>query len=259
MYAGVSRVISRFGIDPRVFSLMPFGGAGLMLACYLAKALKVQKLLVPTTPGVLSALGGLIADVKNDFVRTTYCDLNAATVGSLAQAASELEAQARAWLVAEVGTDADAEIDISADMRYRGQSFEIDTPVERAWLEAGAIDSLSQAFHKEHERLYGHGDASAGVQVVAMRLVITSRTPKPELNHIAQGAGVPPRESTLRIWLEGQYRDVPLYRREKLLAGQAFSGPAIVAQDDCTTCVLPGFDARVDTYGNLELTALALN
>jgi len=259
MYAGVSRVISRFGIDPRVFSLMPFGGAGPMLACYLAKALKVQKLLVPTTPGVLSALGGLIADVKNDFVRTTYCDLNAATVGSLAQAASELEAQARAWLVAEVGTDADAEIDISADMRYRGQSFEIDTPVERAWLEAGAIDSLSQAFHKEHERLYGHGDASAGVQVVAMRLVITSRTPKPELNHIAQGAGVPPRESTLRIWLEGQYRDVPLYRREKLLAGQAFSGPAIVAQDDCTTCVLPGFDARVDTYGNLELTALALN
>lgn len=92
-----------------------------------------------------------------------------------------------------------------------------------------------------------------------MRLVITSRTPKPELNHIAQGAGVPPRESTLRIWLEGQYRDVPLYRCEKLLAGQAFSGPAIVAQDDCTTCVLPGFDARVDTYGNLELTALALN
>src|SRR5690606_38113452 len=83
MYAGVSRVISRFGIDPRVFSLMPFGGAGPMLACYLAKALKVQKLLVPTTPGVLSALGGLIADVKNDFVQTTYCDLNVGTLPGL--------------------------------------------------------------------------------------------------------------------------------------------------------------------------------
>jgi N-methylhydantoinase A len=80
MYAGVSRLVSRFGIDPRSFALLPFGGAGPMLACHLARALKIDKIVVPMTPGVLSALGGLIADTKNDFVRTTYYNLDASTL-----------------------------------------------------------------------------------------------------------------------------------------------------------------------------------
>jgi N-methylhydantoinase A len=227
-----------------------------MLACYLAKALSMPRLLVPTTPGVLSALGGLVADIKNDFVKTTYCDLDTRSMTELAKVAQDLETKAREWLASETGSHDGAEIQVSADMRYRGQSFEIDTPLDPRWLAAGDIGAVTRAFHQEHERLYGHGDASAEVQVVALRLVITASTPKPELRRIEGGTGQPVADAVRDIWLEGRMRKVPVYQRRALLAGHAFEGPAIVAQDDCTTCVLPGFKATVDVYGNLELIAL---
>ncbi|CAB3728439.1 hydantoinase/oxoprolinase family protein [Paraburkholderia rhynchosiae] len=256
MYAGVSRLSSRFGIDPRTFALMPFGGAGPMLGCFLARALNVRNLLVPTTPGVLSALGGLIADTKNDFVRTTYYPLDRASLVLLAQDLAHLEADARAWVIRETGTDATADIAVSADMRYRGQSFEIDTPIEAEAIISGDINAIAQAFHREHARLFGHSDEKSPIQVVALRLVITAPTPKPELPHIAMGDGAPRVESEIDVYLDGSWRRVPLYQRSSLLAGHRFAGPAIVAQDDTTTCVLPGFDGRVDEYGNLFLEAV---
>lgn len=259
MYAGVSRVISRFGIDPREFSLMPFGGAGPMMACYLAKALNVQRLLVPTTPGVLSALGGLVADIKNDFVSTVYSALNETTISGLSSVVGDLEQKARAWLRAETSNDGDREADIalSAEMRYHGQSFEIDTPLQPRWLVERDLAAIRSAFHAEHERIYGHADAAGAVQIVAVRLVIAARTPKPELRRIASSSESPQALLIKPVWMEGRMRDVPVYQRSDLLAGQRFEGPAIVAQDDTTTCVLPGFVAVVDAFGNLELTAAA--
>jgi N-methylhydantoinase A len=256
MYAGVSRLSSRFGIDPRTFALMPFGGAGPMLGCFLARALNVRNLLVPTTPGVLSALGGLIADTKNDFVRATYYPLDRASLALLREDLAHLEADARAWVIREAGTDAAAEIVVSADMRYRGQSFEIDTPLAMEALTGGDLEAIAQAFHREHARLFGHSDEKSPIQVVALRLVITAPTPKPELPRIAMGEGAPRVESEIDVYLDGAWRRVPLYPRAALLAGHRFTGPAIVAQDDTTTCVLPGFDARVDEYGNLFLEAV---
>jgi N-methylhydantoinase A len=256
MYAGVSRLSSRFGIDPRTFALMPFGGAGPMLGCFLARALNVRNLLIPTTPGVLSALGGLIADTKNDFVRTTYYPLDCASLNLLAKDLAQLEAEARAWVVQETGTDATAEIVVSADMRYRGQSFEIDTPLSAEVITSGNMEAIAQAFHREHARLFGHSDEKSPIQVVALRLVITAPTPKPELPQIAVGEGSPQVESEIDVYLDGSWRRVPRYRRAALLAGHRFAGPAIVAQDDSTTCVLPGFDGRVDEYGNLFLEAV---
>jgi N-methylhydantoinase A len=256
MYAGVSRLSSRFGIDPRTFALMPFGGAGPMLGCFLARALNVRNLLVPTTPGVLSALGGLIADTKNDFVRATYYPLDRASLALLREDLAHLEADARTWVIREAGSDAAAEIVVSADMRYRGQSFEIDTPLAMEALTGGDLEAIAQAFHREHARLFGHSDEKSPIQVVALRLVITAPTPKPELPRIAMGEGAPRVESEIDVYLDGAWRRVPLYRRAALLAGHRFTGPAIVAQDDTTTCVLPGFDARVDEYGNLFLEAV---
>ncbi|MCY0387249.1 hydantoinase/oxoprolinase family protein [Robbsia sp. Bb-Pol-6] len=256
MYAGVSRLSSRFGIDPRTFSLMPFGGAGPMLGCFLARALNMHRLLIPTTPGVLSALGGLIADTKNDFVRTTYYPLDSAALDRLACDLDILDADARAWIIQETGSDANAERVVSADMRYRGQSFEIDTPLSVEAIKTGDIAAIGAAFHREHERLFGHSDGTSAIQIVSLRLVITSVTPKPELPAIAQGVGAPQAESMVRSFLDGAWREVPLYRRAALLAGHRFSGPAIVAQDDTTTCVLPGFDGVVDRYGNLLLEAV---
>ncbi|KVX22572.1 hydantoinase/oxoprolinase family protein [Burkholderia ubonensis] len=255
MYGGVSRIVSRFGIDPRTFSLMPFGGAGPMLGGFLARALNMRHLVVPTTPGVLSALGGLIADTKNDFVRTTYYPLDAASLDKLSGDLATLEAQAREWIITETGSDEGAEMTVSADMRYRGQSFEVDTPLDPQSILDGDIATIAEAFHREHHRLYGHSDAGSAVQVVALRLVISLPTPKPEMPKIAIGKGVPRVEAMINVYLDGAWHTVPLYHRSVLLAGHHFDGPAIIAQDDTTTCVLPGFKAVVDEYGNLLLSA----
>ncbi|WP_042301279.1 hydantoinase/oxoprolinase family protein [Paraburkholderia kururiensis] len=254
MYAGVSRIVSRFGIDPRMFSLLPFGGAGPMLACHFARALGMEQVVVPTTPGVLSALGGLIADTKNDFVKTTYYDLDAASLRQLRDDAQALSRAAHEWLAGQTqGQEGEARLAVSADMRYKGQSFEIDTPLELRWLEEENITALSEAFHREHARLYGHSDLDARIQVVALRLVISSATPKPALRQIEAATSPAEPDTTVKVWMDGAWRDAALFQRAKLLAGHRIEGPAVIAQDDCTTCVLPGFSGEVDAYGNLIL------
>ncbi|REC93821.1 hydantoinase/oxoprolinase family protein [Kushneria indalinina] len=252
MYAGISRLVSRFGIDPRQFSLMPFGGAGPMLACYLARTLHMQTIAVPTTPGVLSALGGLIADTRNDFVRITWYDLTQATLERLDQDRAALEREARDWIVEEAG-DAAPELTLSAEMRYKGQSFEIETPLTVEDVRHGKLSALRDAFHREHERLYHYRDEGADIQVVSLRLIATVPTPKPTLKTI-ETAREPARPCDhVQAWMDGAHRRVALYRRSDLRSGHRFEGPAIVAQDDTTTSVLPGFSVSVDGWGNLHL------
>lgn len=254
MYSGVSRIVSRFGIDPRTFALLPFGGAGPMLACHLARALNMHEVVVPTTPGVLSALGGLIADTRNDFVKTTYYDVSAANIERLGADLDILEQRAREWILNETGDAENARVQVSAEMRYKGQSFEIDTPVDTAALRRADLAGFTAAFHHEHTRLYGHCDVAAPVQVVSLRLVISADTPKPRLQTIAVGVGEPTITRHIDVWLDGTWHHAPLYMRGNLLAGHTFEGPAVIAQDDTTTCVLPGFIGRVDEFGTLILS-----
>jgi N-methylhydantoinase A len=140
-------------------------------------------------------------------------------------------------------------------MRYRGQSFEVDTPIDPQSIRNGDMATIAEAFHREHHRLYGHSDTRSAVQVVALRLVISLPTPKPEMPKIEIGEGAPQVEAMIDVYLDGAWHTVPLYRRAALLAGHRFDGPAIVTQDDTTTCVLAGFEAVVDAYGNLLLSA----
>ncbi|RKT13643.1 N-methylhydantoinase A [Paraburkholderia sp. RAU2J] len=256
MYAGVSRIVSRFGIDPRTFSLLPFGGAGPMLACYFARAIGMQEIVVPTAPGVLSALGGLIADTRNDFVKTTYYDLDTVSIASLADDVRGLETSARDWMTGQTGDGSAACIVVSAEMRYKGQSFEIDTLLDIDWLTGQDLGAVHEAFHREHERLYGHRDAAARVQVVALRLVITAATPKPKLQPIESSDRLPTPSGTIRVFMDDAFHDAALYHRADLKAGQQIDGPAVIAQDDCTTSVLPGYRGRVDGYGNLVFTVV---
>jgi N-methylhydantoinase A len=251
MYSGVSSLISRFGIDPREFTLMPFGGAGPMLASYLARALNIQRMLVPTTPGVLSALGGLIADTKNDFVTTTYCDLSAETLSSLDDKAAALKDEARQWLLSEGVVVDSAQYRLSADMRYRGQSFEITTPLAMDAFANGGMESIKEAFHREHEKLYGHRDADAIAQVIAVRLVVVAPTPKPSLEKIEVSKEAPESFKIANVFIDGQLREVACFMRRDLKAGQEVVGPAIIMQDDTTTFLLPYMVAVVDPVGNL--------
>lgn len=252
MYLEVSKLVSRYGIDLREYSLQAFGGAGPMLGCFVARELSIPRVTVPTAPGVLSAFGGLIADIKNDFISTVYCDLDTAAQ-TLRDGYSVLQRRAHIWLREEQGFEGDATLLYTADLRYRGQSFEIETVLQEDWIESGDLKSIAEAFHEEHARVYDHADEEAAVQIINLRLVIVGTAPKPDLRELAIGKTVPKPKGTIDVFYDGAKHQATLYDRASLLAGQVIQGPAVVQQDDCTTCILGDFSAEIDAYGNILL------
>ena len=253
MYLEVSKLLSRHGADPRSFTLLAFGGAGPMTGGLLARDLRIQRTVIPTAPGVLSAYGGLIADIRNDFIRTAFVDLDAEGLVALDAHAGELETRALGWLRDEQGFGGEARLVWSADMRYRGQSYEIETLIDRGDMAAGHTTPLADAFHAAHERVYGHADPQAPIQVVNLRLVVSGRAPKPALAERPLAPGPAPRRGETVVHLDGAERRAALYDRSALSPGQHLEGPAIVVQDDCTSIVPPGFAARIDGWGNLVM------
>ena len=251
MYLEISKLMSRHGADPRTFSLLAFGGAGPMTACLLARELGVAQVIVPPTPGVLSAYGGLIADIRNDFIRTVFVDLDADGLRVLDREAAELEARALTWLRDEQGFGGEARLIWSADMRYLGQSYEIETVIDRAAIAEGRIEALAEAFHAEHERVYDHADPEAPVQVVNLRLVVSGSAPKPALAETAETPADAAAAGQTEIFLDGARHRAAIHRRADLSPGHRFAGPAIVTQDDTTTIIPPGMGVRVDGWGNL--------
>jgi N-methylhydantoinase A len=254
MYAEVSGLVSRYGIDLREFSLMGFGGAGPMMACYLARELNVKEVVIPHAPGTLSALGGLIADLKNDFLKTVYMDLDAGSMDTMRKEYAVLTQRALEWLRNEQGHADGATLTYSAEMRYRGQSFEIETPLTTADLNSGDVAALATAFHQQHRKIYAHADEAASVQVVSVRVLVTGRQEKPRFKRHEPTAGTVSPERSLTVWMDGAFREVSLYSRAKALPGMRFDGPAIVAQDDTTTVILPGYVCTVDEYANLRIS-----
>ena len=251
MYLELSKMISRNGIDPRELSLIAFGGAGPMLACWLVKEFDMKEVIIPKIPGVLSALGGLIADVKNDFIRTVYLDLDKTAVMSLQEGFGELARKAMRWIREEQGFEEEVAMLTSADMRYRGQSYEIDIPLEPIWIEQGDIISIEKAFHELHEKVYSHSDSRAAVQIINLRLVIVGEPVKPKFSPTSVKETPLIADGNIKVFCENNLHVADIYSRTNLLSGHGFAGPAIVFQEDCTTCILPGFVSKVDPYGNL--------
>jgi N-methylhydantoinase A len=255
MYLEVSKLASRHGIDLREFSLLAFGGAGPMLGCLLAEELGMHQVLVPPTPGVLSALGGLVADIKNDFIATVFLDLAHANLELLSTEAEHLEQRALEWLRNEQHYDGDYRLLYSADMRYRGQSFEIETPFELPWLRKGNVEAIAQCFHQQHERVYEYADLDADVQIINLRLVVAGESAKPEFLPSAVNPHAAAMSRPVNVHVCGQAREVGLYARSDLTPGAHFSGPAIVSQEDCTTWIAGAAQVSLDAFGNLRIVS----
>lgn len=253
MYMETNKLVARYGVDIRDFALVTFGGAGPMLGCFLAKELKMGRVVIPTTPGVTSALGGLVADIRNDFVRSLFATMDDFTP-HMPETFDGLRAQALAWLREEQHHEGAHTLHPSADMRYSGQSFEIEVPLETEWLEAGNKEAILDAFHRRHEEVYAFCDEGAEVQIMNLRLVVAGEIEKPELKDLPSGSGPAAPVREIEVWFGGARRTAPLYERDTLLAGQTLSGPAVIAQSDTTSCIPDGFDGVVDPRGNIVLT-----
>jgi N-methylhydantoinase A len=243
------------GYDPRKFALLAFGGAGPLLATPLARELGLSTIIVPPGPGLLCALGLLVADARRDFSRTRIVPLKNGAATAIGEAARELSAQAERWYAEENIAPAARALEWAADLRYLGQSHEITLPMALGPADTHAVAHLAQAFGKEHSRLYGYA-ADAPVELVTMRLTARASVSRPPLEVEARAAGdaAAAVRGSRQVHFPGAgFVKCPIYDRDGIPEGIATAGPAVIEQMDTTTIVFPGQKFERDRTGNLIL------
>jgi N-methylhydantoinase A len=258
MARGVRVVSVERGHDPRRLTLVPFGGAGPMHGSPLARDLGIPRLLVPPTPGILCALGMLVADLRHDLVQTHLTPHATLSLPEIAGIFEPMLAEARRLLNEDRVPGERRRIEMRMEMRYIGQSYEL--PIALAQMDAAALAGVAPAFHAEHARRFGHSDPAAPIEVVSFGVTATGLIDTPELPRPAQGTADPPataRRGTRRAFFEGtgagggEWADCPVWQREALLAGNEIAGPALIEEISATTVLYPGDRARVDVIGSL--------
>jgi N-methylhydantoinase A len=237
------------GLDVRDFPLVTFGGSGPLLACRLIDILGLPAVVVPRDPGNVSAFGLLTVDVKNDYVRTHVTrDLS---LKAAAQIFQELENQAAEALDRE-GFD-DPVYARSADLRYYGQAYEVRVPAPAGALDDDWKQAVTDRFHEAHEKLYGYAyrdDPRHGVEWVNLRVSGIGPITRPVIRPLEKpGNGA----TSVRPVHFDETRDTPIHQRVALGPGATVKGPAVIEEYGSTIPVHPGFTAKVDAYGNVEI------
>jgi N-methylhydantoinase A len=250
---GALRVVTvQKGLAPTDFALVSFGGAGGLHANALASLLGCFPVIVPPESGVLSALGFVVSEIKNEFSQTVIRDAEAMSGDELRERLGRLAQQGERWLEAEGVTAADRSVDYVVEMRYQRQGFEIPVSVTPEELATMTVAELTERFNALHHRLYGFGLAG-GAELVNIRAVARGRVPLPQIAPEDPGPTDPSsaQAGTQTVWSDGVSVEVPTYTRDELRAGMRIPGYAIVEQYDATTVVLPGHAATVDPWLNL--------
>lgn len=253
--AGALRLVSiERGYDPRDFAALPFGGGGALHAGALIKDVGLKSALVPRYPGVTSALGCVIADMRYDFVHTINRQLGQLDAAALAARAAELTGQGRRLLArAEVAFTSE-DVVIEADMSYVGQTHTLAVALEAGDL--GDAGTLRAAFERAYLKAYGRLLDGIAVRLLNLRLAVIGRRPKLDLRKLAPAAGgsvADARTGSRPMFAGGAWADTPVYDRLALPVGAEIAGPAVLEQLDTTIIVEPGQTARVDDFGNVVL------
>ncbi len=252
MFAQFMPLMARKGLDPRDFKLLAYGGAGPQHAFLLAREVGVEAVLVPASPGTLCAQGSLAADLRQDFIRTM--PPGHPDIAALSRGYSDLVAEAKVWLANEPIQTLEQRMQLSADMRYHGQSFDLTVPLGKSEFAESDLPALIGAFHSAYERIYGFSDPAGAIEITNVRLTVLGIMPKVPLAKLSasvRAGSKPVPRIVLPIIENGVEVSAAFYDRETLLPGHAFAGPAVVEAPD-TTIYLPGdFSAEIDEYGNL--------
>ena len=246
------------GYDPRDITLLAFGGAGPMHAAALATAVGIPTVLVPERPGVFSAVGLVMSDIRHDFGQTRVARGDEISASHLKPLYDGLDREAHEALARDGVPEDKRDLQRSADLRYVGQAYEVNVPVPDGPLDDEAAGTIIQSFHDLHQQLYAHHHPDKPVEFVSGRIAAIGLMSAPALQKQAtNGSGAEPKERRPVYFDEsGDYVDTDIYDRDSLSPGSTFDGPAIVEQTDSTTVIHPGQRASVDELGNL-LVAVA--
>ncbi|MEQ6354912.1 hydantoinase/oxoprolinase family protein [Lysinibacillus sp. M3] len=247
------RLISvRRGYDPRDFALVAFGGAGPLHGAYLAKDLNIPKVIIPTHPGVAAAMGCLLVDVRHDISKTYVKKFDEVSEEELTNQFNELREEARALLEEEGIAENTSTLTNYIDLRYKGQWRSLAVLVSD---QITSLDTILEAFHKEHKREFAFSDKDQTVEIFGLRVTAIGTVPKPNFpQYVAEGSLEDALKETRPVYFEGKYIETNVYNRDKIPVDTQFAGPAIIDQLDTTTVIPPGFTAEVDVYKNIIIT-----
>ena len=256
MEEAIKAISTMRGHDLRDFMLLAFGGAGPVHAGRIARDLGMAGIIVPLYPGVYSAIGLLMSDVKHDYVQSKLSPLSELDPHQAEAMFERLVRQARTELRADGFSDEQMRIERGLDLRYAGQGYEVPIACDDPLDDAGGLDRLRGRFDERHRSLFGHMAPEEPVEVVSYRVRGIGLVPLVELPKFAQ-TGTPLSEAkrgTRRVHFDRTPVDCPVYRRDLVDVGLTIAGPAILDQLDCTTVIPPGQFARVDDWKNLIVT-----
>jgi N-methylhydantoinase A len=256
--AGAIRLVSiERGHDPKRFSLMPFGGAGALHAGALIKEVGLASALVPVYPGVTSALGCVIADMRHDFVRTINQTLGAGGLdpAALDRAIGEAAREGHGLLEKSGVRLEGIETQVELDMSYVGQTHTVAVRVPAEIIGKLSGQAIAAAFDAAYRQAFGRLLDGVPLRVLTLRIAVIGRRPKLDLARLCpQGGSIAKAQTGERpVWFDGRFHTAKIYNRLDLPVGAVIAGPAILEQPDATTWIDPDLSATVDRFGNVVM------
>lgn len=261
MLRGLRLMSVQRGKDPRDFALVAFGGAGPLHGSDLARELGTRTVVVPPHPGVLSAMGALFADVLWDSVETCMGPLDATILPRLTEVVDRLVKEGYPALTRQGVAPGEGRVNVSLDLRYMGQGYEVTVPVNGGALDEAALNEAKVLFHRRHQERYSHSSVDEPVELVNVRIAAVGTVPEKvrDPGSMARpedpsARAVPVTEREAYFLPVGRALRCPVYQRDHLVPGITIKGPAIVEQLDSTAVINPGDTARADKWGNLVVS-----
>jgi len=253
MMGKILRIVSvERGYDPRGYTLVAFGGAGPMHVCALAEELEVEKIIVPSNPGMFSALGLLTADMFHDHLPPVVKRVSLVDPAEIEAAFHIMGKEGKETLASEGIKVRNMSFIRQFDLRYFGQAYEL-TVEAPSRIDAESLATTIIDFHRRHTESYGYSAEGEPVELVNLRLRAVGAIPKPDLKE-TKCRGEPNRFGTRRVYFEADdlWTETPIYERGGSWNSE-FTGPAVIEQYDATTVVYPGWSVETDEFGNMIL------
>ena len=253
MFGALRLVSIQQGYDPRDFALVAFGGAGPLHANALARLMESWPAIIPPSPGILCAYGDATTALRNEASRTFVRRFSDTDDGEVRALLGELAERAARTLDDENVPREQQTVSYEVDCRYHGQGLQIPIAVDIDRYAREGLAAIAGAFDREHEKLFTFA-LGEGHELVNLRAVVEGTTTDLEPMRVESVAGADPASAAVAettIWVDGGDRTATIYDRGRLRAGHRVAGPAVVAEMDSTTLVLPGHAGEIDGWGNI--------
>ena len=250
MAQAVKKVLVARGRDPRDFILASLGGAGAMHACFVAESMNIPRVIVPAEAGVASAFGATAMDLRQDREAFYFSAVSEADLGQIMGLYEGLEAEALALLREDGVREEDIEIRRTAQMRYVGQTYEVETPIPSGKLTEAQLTAISESFHECHAREFGVSSDDFEPAFVSLCVAATGRMARPPAATSDARAREPVKGSR-EVYFEGAWHSSPVYDGAALGEGAVAEGPCIVEYEHACAVLPPAARGTVDAFGNL--------